>query len=230
MSSGEKVSRRKYIVAAGAAVAAAVIGGAAYYLARPPPPAPPERPWERIEWNEPPMKERLTGLEVGSIPDHWIERFPTLKTYGGWEGIGAIDGYELPEGWEKAVEGVDKLRFLNYGGLPHDPATQMAMCKFEDLTGIKVEAREMEELTLWLKTVAIMTAKSDAIDFLHIGGAELMTHTVMSGWAVPVDFLWPPEVQELYSPLAKSLLYFNGHWWGSGMVSTKPFCLFWRIS
>ncbi|MCD6536872.1 MAG: hypothetical protein J7K49_07600, partial [Thaumarchaeota archaeon] len=121
-------------------------------------------PWDSINWDKPlPWTKRLTKVEVGTIPDNWIKRFPFLEKYRP-DKTAAIGGYVLPEGWKEAVKGVDKLRFLNYGGMPHDPATAMGLAAFEDLTGIRIEYEEMEELTLWTKTVSIMTAKSDAID------------------------------------------------------------------
>jgi ABC-type glycerol-3-phosphate transport system substrate-binding protein len=186
-------------------------------------------PWELIKWDQPSFEERLTGVKIGPIPDHWIQRFPTLKTYKK-EPIAAIGGYQLPKGWEQAVSGVKEIKFLNYGGLAHDPATEMALCAFEDLTGIHVEAKEMEELTLWLKTVSIMTAKSDAIDIIDVGGTIYGQHVVKSGWALPIDFLWPPEAQKLYSPLNTKLCKFGEHWYYTGMISTKPFVPYFRPS
>lgn len=187
-------------------------------------------PWESINWDKPlTWTERLSKVEVGTIPDHWIERFPFLETYRP-EPVAAIGGYVLPEGWEKAVQGVDKLRFLNYGGMPHDPATAMALARFEDLTGIRIEYEEMEELTLWTKTVSIMTAKSDEIDIVHHSAPFLLASIAARGWAMPLDFFWPEDVQGLYSPLIKDLAYYNGHWWASGWISTKPFMPFIRKS
>ncbi|MEM4522321.1 MAG: hypothetical protein QW738_03785 [Nitrososphaeria archaeon] len=186
-------------------------------------------PWELIKWDKPGFEERLTDVKIGPIPDHWIQRFPTLKTYRA-EPKAAIGGYVLPEGWEKAVEGVKEIKFLNYGGLAHDPATQMAMCRFEDLTGIHVEAKEMEELTLWLKTVSILTAKSDAVDLITPGGAFYGNQLVRNGWVIPLDHLWSPEAEKLYSPAMKLLCKFGEHWYFTGAVATKPSIPYFRVS
>ncbi|MEM4193647.1 MAG: hypothetical protein QXK55_03300 [Nitrososphaeria archaeon] len=258
-SEPKKVDRRNFLYVGLGAIALVAIGAAAYVAMNPPvvtqtvttttavpttsiittttattitttPTTPTTTmPWQLIKWDQPSFRERLTDVKIGPIPDKWITRFPTLKTYKK-EPIAAIGGYTLPKGWEEAVSGVKEIKFLNYGGLAHDPATEMAICKFEDMTGIHVEAKEMEELTLWLKTVSIMTAKSDAIDILHISGTILGQHVVRSGWAVPVDFLWPPEAQNLYSPLMTKLCKFGEHWYFSGMISTKPFVPYFRPS
>jgi len=188
-----------------------------------------KEPWRLIKWDKPSWEERLTEVKVGEIPKHWIERFPFLKTYKE-KPIAAIGGYKLPEGWKEAVSGVDVIRFLNYGGLAHDPAIALAMCAFEDLTGIRVEAKEMEELTIWLKTVSIMTAKSDAIDMLHLFSPVMNRHVALSGWAVPVDFLWPSEAQKLYSPEIADVCKIGDHWYFSGLVSVKPLVPFFRPS
>lgn len=187
-------------------------------------------PWDSINWDKPLLwPDRLKKVEVGPIPDHWIDRFPFLETYRP-EKVAAIGGYVLPEGWKEAVRGVDKLRFLNYGGMPHDPATAMGLAAFEDLTGIRIEYEEMEELTLWTKTVSIMTAKSDAIDIVHHSAPFLLAAIAEKGWAMPLDFFWPPDVQALYSEEIKCLAFYNGHWWASGWISTKPFMPFIRKS
>ena len=68
--------------------------------------------WKLIDWNKPvPMVERLTG-----------------------------DQYILPEGWEEATKGVEKLVYYNSGGLAGDIATAINLELFEQKTGIQVEA------------------------------------------------------------------------------------------
>lgn len=187
-------------------------------------------PWDSINWDKPYVwPERLNKVEVDTIPDNWIERFPFLETYRP-DKKAAVRGYVLPEGWKDAVKGVDKLKFLNYGGMPHDPATAMGLAAFEDLTGIRIEYEEMEELTLWTKTVSIMTAKSPDIDIVHHSAPFLLASVASRGWAMPLDFFWPEDVQALYSSHAKDLAYYNGHWWASGWISTKPFIHFIRKS
>ncbi len=193
-------------------------------------PMPPKIVLEQINWDKPDWVDRLTGVEIGKIPDHWIERWPFLKTYRA-EPIAAIKGYQLPEGWKKAVEGVKVIRFLNYGGIAHDPATAMGMSAFEDMTGIRVEMTEMEELTLWLKTISIMTAKSSAVHLHYINAAMLLQQAARSGWLVQSDFMWPEKVQKLYAKGLIEVFKFQGHWYSAGMMpGPKPFILFYRPS
>jgi ABC-type glycerol-3-phosphate transport system substrate-binding protein len=188
-----------------------------------------EMPWEKIEWDSPDWVDRLTGVEIGPIPDHWIERWPFLKTYRK-ERIAAIKGFQLPKGWKKAVEGVKQIKFLNYGGMAHDPATAMGMSAFEDMTGIRVVREDMEELTLWLKTISIMTAKSDAIAVQYLSASMLLQHVAKAGWTLQCDFMWPEKVQKLYSPVI-NVFKFKGHWYSAGMMpGPKPFILFYRPS
>ena len=54
-----------------------------------------EKPWEKIEWNKPvPAPERLSA-----------------------------DEYILPEGWQQAVKGVERILHFNAGSMEHDPGT-----------------------------------------------------------------------------------------------------------
>jgi len=228
--SEKKVSRRKYVVAAGGAVAVAAVGGAAYYLSQlGPTPATPKA-YELIKWDKPDWETRLTNYEVGKMPDHWIQRFPELiDNFPGKKGMAAIGGYVPPEGWEKAVKGVEKITFLNYGGLPGDPAIEQAMCRYEDLFGIRVEAIAMEELSLWMKTLSILTAHSDAIDIVDYSPMELMSQLVGSGFLMPCDFLWPKEILHLYDPIVKDLHFYKGTAYATSMCM-KPYPIVYRPS
>ena len=187
-------------------------------------------PWDSINWDKPlSWPERLRRVKIGKIPDHWIDKFSFLETYRP-DKIAAIGGYVLPEGWKEAIKGVDKLRFLNYGGMPHDPATAMGFAAFEDLTGITIEYEEMEELTLWEKTVSILTAKSPEIDILDLTAVYYTSIVAKRHWAMPLDFFWPEDVLALYSPAVKDIGMYNGHWWSGAYISTKPFMPFIRKS
>ena len=114
--------------------------------------------WLQIQWDKPlPWAERLKGIELADeLPQEFIEQEPWLKDQP--KKTVAVGGYIWPEGWEEAVKGVDSLSFFNFGGLPHDPAIGIAIAAFEAKTGIDINAQAMEELGLWLKTVAAMTA------------------------------------------------------------------------
>jgi|GEM_PF-466463 len=190
----------------------------------------PPKTVELINWDKPDWVTRLTGLEIGEIPAHWIERWPFLRTYNVKLGTkAAIKGYELPDGWKKAVEGVKVIKFLNYGGIKHDPATAMGMSAFEDLTGIRVEMEEMEELALWLKTISIMTARSNAIHLLCLNVPTLLQHAAKNGWLVQMDFMWPEKVQKIYAEGIKALK-FAGHWFATTAPAPKPMVLYYRPS
>jgi ABC-type glycerol-3-phosphate transport system substrate-binding protein len=141
-----------------------------------------------------------------------------------------VGGYIWPEGWQEAVKGVKSLSFFNFGGLPHDPAIGIAIAAFEAKTGIEINAQAMEELGLWLKTVAAMTARRSEPQLLHNTPLTSLYHIAAAGWAENMDFFWPEEVQALYGDGAVGASKVGDHFWASGFVSIKPFVLFYRPS
>ena len=186
--------------------------------------------WLQIQWNKPqPWAERLKGIELADqLPQEFIKQEPWLKDQP--KKTVAVGGYIWPEGWEEAVKGVDSLSFFNFGGLPHDPAIGIAIAAFEAKTGIEINAQAMEELGLWLKTVAAMTAKRSEPQLLHNTPLLSLSHIAAAGWAENMDFFWPEEVQQLYGDGAVSSSKVGDHFWASGFVSVKPFVLFYRPS
>lgn len=150
--------------------------------------AAPKSSVDLIRWNE---------------PRPWVER------------LGA-ETYILPEGWDKATEGVDELVFYNGGGLAHDIATYMNMKIFEQLTGIRVRAIAVPERIEFAKTVSILVAGEGKVPLLLCPDpVDHLSSYAVPGWLTHVDILYPPEVQRLYSRALKDLYYIRGHWWGS---------------
>jgi len=189
-----------------------------------------EPAWEKIDWNKPvPWPERLKNIDLApQIPEEFIIQEPWLADQP--KKTTAVGGYVWPEGWQEAVKGVKSITYFNYGGLPHDPAIGLAIAAFEAKTGIKVKAQPMEELGVWLKTVAAMMAKSHEPQLIHNFPTISLRHIVAAGWAMNLDWFWPPEVQELYGPAMIDAAQVDGHFWASGQVSVKPFILFYRPS
>jgi len=189
-----------------------------------------EPKWRQIQWNKPvPWAKRLKGIELADeLPQEFIAKESWLKDQP--KKTVSVGGYIWPEGWEEAVKGVDSLTFFNFGGLPHDPAIGIAIAAFEAKTGIDINAQAMEELGLWLKTVAAMTAKRSEPQLLHNTPLTSLSHIVAAGWAENMDFFWPEEVQKLYGEGAISSSKVGDSFWASGFVSVKPFVLFYRPS
>ncbi len=150
-----------------------------------------------IKWDQPvSLVERITGqgpLEV--IPSE-------LEGYGvkvaGKKGM--LTGYQLPEGWKGAIGGVKRLVLLNSGSLAHDPATVLNAKIFEKMTGIHLELIEMRDELLWPKTLSVAMAKSTDVDLFYVDrGMMDIPHLSAPGWIYPVDALYPPEAQKLFS-------------------------------
>jgi len=150
-----------------------------------------------INWDKPvSLVERITGQgPVKVIP-------PELEGYGvklaGKKGM--LTGYRLPEGWKKAIGDVKRIVLLNSGSLVHDPATVLNAKIFEKMTGIYVELIEMRDELLWPKTLSVAMAKSTDVDLFYVDrGMMDIPHLSAPGWIYPVDVLYPPEAQKLFS-------------------------------
>ena len=145
-------------------------------------------PWDLIDWNKPkPMKERLLA-----------------------------DKYILPEGWEKATEGVKEIVYINWGSMKGDIATYIAMKNFERKTGIKIKNIDITHAYVNEKQLALLTAKDPSVHSFYIGDAQYYLLQFLAGkWFEPVDFLWPPEVREIYPSSYVNSIYFDGHYWGT---------------
>lgn len=165
--------------------------------------APERKAWDLIEWNKPvSMVERLDA-----------------------------DKYILPEGWKEATKGVEKLVLLNAGGLAHDIATAINMERFEQLTGIKMEAVAVPGPLEHTKSLATLLGRDGSVHLILMGGPEReVTTFAREEWIVPVDFLWPPEVQKLYSRTVGQVLQHKGHWWGGQTVWQGFGLVFYRPS
>ena len=126
------------------------------------------------------------------------------------------DKYILPEGWQKATEGVKEISFYNSGGLSTDIATAMNMARFQELTGIKVNAIAVSADLAEPKSLATLVAKDTSVDaVLANDPAYNLSSLVAGGWIVPVDVMYPPEVTKLYNPDLKSSYSWDGHWYAA---------------
>lgn len=144
------------------------------------------KPWELINWNAP-------------VP--WPERL-------------LADKYILPEGWEEALEGVTEITYYNSGSLDGDIATAMNIRRFEELTGIKVNAIPVAADLAYVKGVSTLIARDRSVDAVLSNDPQFdMAAFVAAGWITPVDHMFPPEVQELYNPNLYQALGWGGHWW-----------------
>jgi ABC-type glycerol-3-phosphate transport system substrate-binding protein len=122
----------------------------------------------KIQWDKPmSMRERVNGLE-----------------------------YVLPEGWEKATEGIEYITFTNSGALEYDPAMAESMKIFEELTGIEAQAMVVPESILHTKQSAILRAKSDRLDLVFMTTeTENYIDYVKAGWLEPCDILWNESIE-----------------------------------
>lgn len=145
-----------------------------------------QKAWELIKWNKPkPWPERLLA-----------------------------DKYILPEGWKKATEGVKEIAFHNSGGLAYDIATAMNIARFEQLTGIKVNAIPVAADIAYAKGLSTLVAKDKSVDAVLSNDPAWDLSVYASGnWLTPVDHMYPPEVLKLYSRAIKDYFMWGGHWW-----------------
>jgi len=154
----------------------------------------------KIDWNSP-------------IP--WAERL-------------AADEYVLPKGWEKATEGVTSITFGNSGALSYDIATKMNIIRFEELTGIKVNAIELPADLMIPKTLATVVAKNPNVHLVYAGATDNLGTLAAGGWLEPINFFWPQAVQDLYGSSVQDYRI-DGHWWGS-FITTVAYCVYYRPS
>ncbi len=146
-----------------------------------------EKAYELIDWNKPlPMTERLLA-----------------------------DQYVLPEGWQEATKGVKELVFFNSGALTHDIATAIGMELFEQKTGIHVKALEVGSAYTFPKFLSVVTSKDPSVHIGFIRAEVEYAHVASAGWAHPIDELWTPEVQALYSPGLVDCIRWDDHFYGS---------------
>ncbi len=192
--------RRRPRLAAGALALIALLAGAG---CRPPRQGRPARPeaapgpgHQGIMWGAPkPISERVTAPQ-----------------------------YTLPEGWKAAVTGVMRIRVSNSGALRNDPATVANARRFQELTGILVELLPWAEPVVAAKTIAVLSAHSDAVDVLCYDHAVSYLRLLGGNWIEPVDALWnDPNVWKHYpQSLQKGLTAPDGSIYGSvGRVSTQ---------
>ena len=156
----------------------------------------PGGPWELIDWNKPvPMTDRLLA-----------------------------DEYILPEGWDKATEGVEQLTFFNAGGLSGDIATATNMALFERKTDIKLNALEVGSAYTFPKFLSVVTSQDPSVDFGFLRAETEYAQVASAGWAHPVDELWPPDVQALYSPGLIEAMNWKDHFYAT--VNTVQWYVF----
>ena len=181
---------RPRLAAAAAAMAALLVLLAATGCRRARQPvAPALPPQELIKWGSPkPISERVAAPQ-----------------------------YTLPEGWKEAVTGVTRIRVSNSGALRNDPATVANARRFQELTGIQVEILPWAEPVVDARTVAVLSARSDAVDVLCYDHAVSYAHLVGGGWLEPVDALWnDPNIWKNYpQALQKGLTAADGSIYGS---------------
>lgn len=142
------------------------------------------KPWEQIEWNK---------------PKSWPERL-------------LADKYILPEGWKQAVEGVKEFSFYNIGGIETDIATKMNMMRFEELTGIKINAIPLAPRFTLPKTLSTLVAKDKAIHGIGMNNPSY-NFTPIAVYLQDVDHMWPEEVTALYNENLINYLAWDGHWY-----------------
>jgi len=142
--------------------------------------------WGQIDWNAPkPWTERLLG-----------------------------DKYILPEGWKEAVKGVEKIVFINSGSLAGDIATCMNMLRFEELTGIKVEAIPATPGEALSKGLTVLTTGDTSVHAVLANNPTFDLATLAAtGKLSPVDDFWPEEVKSLYNPNMANYLGWDGHYY-----------------
>ncbi len=164
-------------------------------------PAQGKKAYEYIKWDKPkPMAERLLA-----------------------------DEYILPKGWEKATKGVKKLVFFNSGGLKHDIATAIGMELFEKKTGIQMKALEVGSAYTFPKFLSVVTSKDPSVHFGFIRAEVEYAHVTSAGWVHPIDELWTPEVQKLYSPGLVDGIRWGDHYYGSVNI-VQWYVLYYRPS
>jgi ABC-type glycerol-3-phosphate transport system substrate-binding protein len=140
------------------------------------------------------------------------------------------DSYILPEGWEKATEGVKEIVYINWGSMKGDIATYIAMKNFERKTGIKIKNLDITHAYVNEKQLALLTAKDPSVHSFYIGDAQYYLRQFLAGhWFAPVDFLWPPEVREIYPKGYVESIYMDGHYWGTPHF-TSTYILYYRPS
>lgn len=160
-----------------------------------------KKAWELIRWDEPvPMVERISG-----------------------------DRYILPQGWKEATKGVNKFVLANGGGMDWDIATMMNLRRFEQLTGIKTEYIEVPVPVAYAKTLSFLVTRGTEVHVILVGNATNDASSYVGGdWLVPLDILYPPEVEALYSPTLKDIKI-NGHYYVHP-VATVPVASYYRPS
>jgi ABC-type glycerol-3-phosphate transport system substrate-binding protein len=164
-------------------------------------PAQGKEAYKYINWNKPkPMTERLLA-----------------------------DEYILPKGWQKATKGVKELVFFNSGGLKHDIATAINMELFEKKTGIRMKALPLGSAYTFPKFLSVVTSKDPSVHIGFIRAEVEYAHVAAAGWAHPIDELWPPEVQKLYSPGLVDGINWGGHYYGSVNI-VQWYVLYYRPS
>jgi multiple sugar transport system substrate-binding protein len=124
-------------------------------------------------------------------------------------------GWTPPEGWEivKTEGKVDKITWINPGGLEYDPATVANQKTFEKITGIKVENVVVPDAALVQKNITTFQAKSDAIDFVF-ASLLAMPDYMRNKWVEQVDFLWTDELAGKYNEAAVDITKYKGHYYG----------------
>lgn len=140
------------------------------------------------------------------------------------------DKYILPEGWREATKGVKELVFYNSGGLAGDIATAMNIELFQQKTGIKVTAIGLSTDSE-VKTLSHLVSRDGSVPLLLANNPwKEMSSFSATKKLVSLDCLYPPEVQKLYNPAVKTLLYRDGHWYGSLEVSFNEGLIYYRPS
>mgnify|MGYP006286786103 CR=1 FL=1 len=124
-----------------------------------------------------------------------------------------VGDYELPPNWEKAVEGVDKIKAFNYGALmPWDPATNEAKKVFEEKTGVTVEYLATPRIQMKPKQTSMLAARSGSVDILQCD-FSLVQDYVSANWLEDVSPLFPEGTWDHYTPAVADLYTIDGKTW-----------------
>lgn len=154
---------------------------------------------------------------------HWDAPKPAVERV-------SADEYILPEGWEEATEGVDKIFYFNSGAMRHDPATGKNIEIFERLTGIEVKYAEVSSEILFQKTLNVLVSKDPSVHGMSLtDGPNELKEIIGAGWAEPMPF-WTPVLKKAYpSSLLPALTGDDGLVYAT-VDTMRSYLLFYRPS
>ncbi len=183
-----------------------------------------------INWNAPgSFVDRLISPgEIVVVPEEIVQKIKADYRVDVSGKTMMLTGYQLPEGWKEATQGVEKIVLTNSGSLSSDAATAINAALFEKMTGIHIQFIEMDDPMLWPKALSTLMAGDTSVDGFYMTRAMLeVPHLSAAGWIEPVNELWPQEVQNLFP--ADLLVGLRGYGEQSDTFYTVPHCLWARM-